>query len=48
MDGVADAQAEVTEAAQAVKQAATVGIVVFALVGMVAALALILAVNPPE
>lgn len=48
MDGVADAQAEVREAADAVKQAATIGIIVFALVGVVASLALILAVNPPD
>lgn len=48
MDGVADAQAEVREATDAVKTAAAVGIVVFALVGFVASLALILAVKPQE
>lgn len=45
MDGVSDARTEVTEAAAAVRDAARIGIVVFTLVGIVAAIALITAAS---
>lgn len=43
MDGVTDARTDVMEAAAAVRDAARIGIVVFTLVGIVAAVALITA-----
>jgi hypothetical protein len=45
MSDVSDARAEVTRAADSLERAATIGMLVFALVGVIASLALVIAVS---